>query len=336
MEQKYDMTAFIKEGIASGLEYLMEEATVITPSETEIMSGLGGSIKSTTAEERQADVDACLKEYDTPKWRQIPLDELDIYLSNTNGRKPKVIVDAGSGPGITSEVLIQKLSPTQLILVDTSPEMLAAAKTRLGGYSCEVQYINGDVKQIDECVNGVLKGAADLVFMHSVMHYISPLAYEGMFSRIRNLLSSNGAFVFDVPFQSDGTVEAMVLQAFAVVLHERYNIPELEQIIAAPIRGTWYQDFAKSKLDSAGFASESYDFRVKPDDERVRAYAEESIERLASALSEMLEVKRKGPNMIKDIDELLTGKTQIVSEVCQRLSKLYYGLVTLYIARPLT
>ena len=256
-----------------------------------------------------------LKRHYTPAWKGSTATLLSLY----NGqRPPKVVVDAGSGPGVSAESIVQELSPRKLMLVDIVGEALNIAQRRLessaNGYKTTVEFRQGNVESIDEAV----QWPVDLIVMRSVVSYVHPTNYEQMFRRMRKVLRRGGLLIFDVPleesplFLTRGDAAAVAL---AVAFGRTYNIPTLESL-GVLTRRTKVGEVS-SALGRVGF-SDIYSKRFVDE-------ADANDVRIAAALTfkNFLELLKDGPvsdAVRRDYGMIKKDSTQIVEAASQILS----------------
>ncbi len=85
-------------------------------------------------------------------------------LSGLAGEPPRFAVDLGCGPGSTTALIAERLTPPRLIAIDTSPAFVARAAARLGG---RATVLEGDVEALPEVVHG-----ADLIFARFLLTHL--------------------------------------------------------------------------------------------------------------------------------------------------------------------
>lgn len=103
-------------------------------------------------------------------------------LPEVAGRR---VLDAGCGPGVYSEILLEK--GAQVVAVDVSPRMVALAQKRIGDRALVFQ------ADIVQPIPGLFEGSFDLVISPLVLNYIDDLA--PVYQQFYFLLKSGGHLV---------------------------------------------------------------------------------------------------------------------------------------------
>lgn len=100
-------------------------------------------------------------------------------------RGDETVVDAGCGSGRVTEALLARLPDGHVIGVDGSPEMIAAARTRLGSAA---ELLVQDLERLD------LGGRrVDALLSTATFHWIAD--HERLFARLRAVLRDGGQLV---------------------------------------------------------------------------------------------------------------------------------------------
>lgn len=94
------------------------------------------------------------------------------------------VLDLGCGDGDLSQRLVERKA--MVAGVDSSPEMIAAAKAR--GIDAHVR----DARDVDELAANANQGAFDLVFTNATLHWIS--AKDQVVASVRRILKPGGVF----------------------------------------------------------------------------------------------------------------------------------------------
>ena len=99
------------------------------------------------------------------------------------------LVDVGCGTGLATEFMLRTpLGPRirELLMVDTSNEMLSRCKVRSNSWPTKAQFIHGQIDAVADC-------SADLLVTSSVLHHLTDLV--GFCSHVRRVLRPNGVFI---------------------------------------------------------------------------------------------------------------------------------------------
>jgi len=296
-----------------------------------------------TSEERMAHVDDYLRERDNQNWRDL----IQRLLSYSDGVNIDEVVDAGSGPGLSAEGILDRFNPDRIILVDATPEMLDVAKQRFESrqepYNCEIEYINGQV----EGLHTLITEPVDLVVMHWVIPYTKWRKQKQMLKGIREkTLRDGGMLLFDVPYEDSRVpnIETAIVQALAVHIGTEYGIPKLYRLGVDPIPTSSLTENVEEALSKAGFRN-----RLKKMD--VMSHSDDSFNRdphfypeVSSFVSDFFDDlkdprhRRLIPPPVfvpyEDYRRLKGNMHNIVSAICETLSsqKVYRFSTVVYVA----
>ncbi len=102
---------------------------------------------------------------------------------------PKVIVDAGSGPGGAARQLAKRYKGAQVLQLDLSMEMLNQSRSQDSRFFSKQQYICGDAESLP-----LVKNSAELVFSSLMLQWCNDL--DAAFTQIKNTLKRQGLFLF--------------------------------------------------------------------------------------------------------------------------------------------
>ncbi|MCH5257243.1 MAG: class I SAM-dependent methyltransferase [Lachnospiraceae bacterium] len=131
-------------------------------------------------------------EYDNNRKKFIPCFN-DFYQSTTefiasNIENPKRILDLGAGTGLLSYFWFRHFPTSEYVLVDIADEMLNVARKRFSG-------INNVYYSILDYSNELPKESFDVVASALSIHHLENNDKSDLFSRIYDILPSNGLFV---------------------------------------------------------------------------------------------------------------------------------------------
>lgn len=131
-------------------------------------------------------------EYDKNRRKFIPCFD-DFYIGTTNLithniATPKMVLDLGAGTGLLSQFWIQHYPITKFVLVDIADEMLEIARKRFSG-------IDNVTYQVLNYTNELPNGKFDVVVSALSVHHLEDENKQDLFTRIFDLLPSDGLFV---------------------------------------------------------------------------------------------------------------------------------------------
>jgi trans-aconitate 2-methyltransferase len=113
-------------------------------------------------------------------------------------RKPRRVVDLGCGPGNSTELLVDRFPQSEVIGLDSSPDMLRKARERLP--SCK--FVQGDI------ASWTPEPSTDLVFSNAVLQWLPE--HRPVLRRLVEALPAGGVLAVQMP---DNTREpALVFQ----------------------------------------------------------------------------------------------------------------------------
>jgi trans-aconitate 2-methyltransferase len=112
--------------------------------------------------------------------------------------RPKRVVDLGCGPGNSTELLVERYPQSEIVGLDSSPDMLAKARERLP--SCK--FVQDDIATWEP------EPGTDLLFGNAVMQWLP--SHTGVLRRLLEALPQGGVLAVQMP---DNTREpALVFQ----------------------------------------------------------------------------------------------------------------------------
>jgi ubiquinone/menaquinone biosynthesis C-methylase UbiE len=118
---------------------------------------------------------------------EVALNDLARLLP-ASARKPRRILDAGSGPGISLPLLDRHFHPEFLLAVDIDPKEVARSSHRAKECLCRVEVRAGDATQLDLADESV-----DLILCHQLLHHL--VRQEEALREFHRVLAPGGALL---------------------------------------------------------------------------------------------------------------------------------------------
>jgi trans-aconitate 2-methyltransferase len=101
-------------------------------------------------------------------------------------------IDIGCGPGNSTELLARRFPQARITGIDTSPDMIAAARARLPALRFDVTDIHAWAHEAGEGAD-----AADLIFANAVLQWVP--GHAGLFPALAAKLAPGGCLALQVP-----------------------------------------------------------------------------------------------------------------------------------------
>ncbi len=197
---------------------------------------------------------ACSGQFEKAWRKQRTADVLGL----AKNQNPAVVIDAGCGTGVSSGMILAKLKPARMVLIEQIPQALELAKKHMAGANapaaCSIEYRNGSVEDLQR-IPGLPK--ADLVFMRSVLRYVRLGDYGKVFSGANTVLKPGGELIFDLPLKLHGewlSEEDSPYSLVAEVMHEAFDIPALTESVKNASNPATVAGYVDKELKSAGFS----------------------------------------------------------------------------------
>ncbi|MDP2800272.1 MAG: trans-aconitate 2-methyltransferase [Phreatobacter sp.] len=108
-------------------------------------------------------------------------------------RDPRRVVDLGCGPGNTTELLLQTFPKAEIIGIDSSPDMITNARTRLSGISFAVADLT--TWRPDPAA------PVDIVYTNAVLQWVA--GHETLLPHLLGLLPAGGSLAVQMPDNLD-------------------------------------------------------------------------------------------------------------------------------------
>jgi len=136
---------------------------------------------------------------------------------------PRRVVDIGCGPGNSTEILRARWPKAELFGLDSSPDMLAAARKRLPG----VAFIEADVSAWEPMAD------VDVFFSNATLQWVR--GHQAVMRRLMAALPEGGALAVQVPDnQGEPTHVLMRDVAAAGPWKEKFRDPIARQVMDPP------------------------------------------------------------------------------------------------------
>jgi trans-aconitate 2-methyltransferase len=172
-----------------------------------------------------------------------PMEALGLaVLARLDLRGDETVLDAGCGSGRITQALIERVPDGQVLAVDASASMVAAARERLPGV--DVRQL--DLLELDLAALG-RRQALDAILSTATFHWI--LDHERLFARLRGVLRPGGRLVAQCG--GAGNIDVLRGHAQAVLAREPYAAA------FAGFRAPWNYATAqdtRARLLGAGFS----------------------------------------------------------------------------------
>jgi trans-aconitate 2-methyltransferase len=207
---------------------------------------------------------------------------------------PRRVVDIGCGPGNSTELLIARFPAAEVLGLDSSPEMLAAARKRLP----RTALIEADV------ASWTPSPPADLLFSNAAFHWVA--GHAAVLRRLMGTLPAGGALALQVPD----------------------NLAEPSHILMREVAasGPWREKFAEPVAREEILAAPGYYDLLRPLAGRIDIWRTEYNHPLADAAAIVEWVR--GTGLRPYLDRLAPTESEAyVAEYRSRLAEAYPPLV---------
>jgi trans-aconitate 2-methyltransferase len=133
------------------------------------------------------------------------------------------VFDLGCGPGNSTELLVARFPGAEIVGVDTSPDMLAAARKRLPAQT----FVAGDV------ASWMPDAPADLIFSNALFQWVPD--HIAVLARVMGALKSGGVLAIQVPDSLDESSHVLMRDmAQSGPWAARFRNPIEREAIGAP------------------------------------------------------------------------------------------------------
>lgn len=146
-------------------------------------------------------------------------------LSRVSQDAPRRILDLGCGPGNSTELLFHRYPESEILGVDSSPDMLSKARERLP----QAAFQEADI------ASWIPEQAYDLVFANAVLQWLP--GHRSLFPRLLSWLQPGGVLAVQMPDNLDEPSHALMRQTaregawrdkFTAIEETREAIPAME------------------------------------------------------------------------------------------------------------
>ena len=108
-------------------------------------------------------------------------------LAQVSDIKPKTVFDLGSGPGNSTQLLVEAFPDAKVVGIDDSPNMLEVARARVSG----ARFLKEDIERWRP------GEPADLIFANATLHFA--LDHYGLIKRLAGCLAKGGCLAAQMP-----------------------------------------------------------------------------------------------------------------------------------------
>ena len=118
---------------------------------------------------------------------EVALTEL-AHLLPEAARRPRRILDAGSGPGVSLPILDRLFQPEAILAVDIDPLEVARSQSQAARCGCRVDVERGDVARLN-----LPDGSYDMILCHQTLHHV--VRQEVVLRELHRVLAPGGALL---------------------------------------------------------------------------------------------------------------------------------------------
>jgi len=184
--------------------------------------------------------------------------EVIAAILAASGPEPRLLVDLGTGTGFLLDKLLRRFPACRAVAIDGSEQMMASAKTRLGGLAQRVEFVTADFRQPEAF--GVSAGSADAVVSAYALHHLNLEEKARVAGHCRTLLKADGWFLnADLVAAEDGFLERLTQDMRVAGIVERAQGRDPRFRSAADTR-RFIDDLERNECDQP--QKESDDLRI--------------------------------------------------------------------------
>ena len=141
-------------------------------------------------------------------------------------------IDIGCGPGNSTELILQRFPQARITGIDTSPNMIAAARSRLPALRFEVADIHTWAHEAGEKAE-----AADLIFANAVLQWVP--GHAGLFPALAAKLAPGGCLAVQVPDNLEEPAQTL-MREIAAEGPWRRKLADADRARVPIERAAWY------------------------------------------------------------------------------------------------
>jgi len=123
-------------------------------------------------------------------------------LARVPGGARRAIVDLGCGPGNSTQLIAERYPESEIVGLDSSPDMLASARARLP----RLKFTQGDLADWRG-------GPADLIFANAVLHWVPD--HIAVMARLARELAPRGCLAVQMPDNEDEPTHVLMREIAA-------------------------------------------------------------------------------------------------------------------------
>lgn len=127
-----------------------------------------------------------------------------LRLLVEDGRKPKVVVDLGGGPGRLIERVLETFPSARGVVMDQSSAFLAIAERRLARFGERATFIE---KRLQDDWRSSLPEPPDALVSMSAIHHLEPAEKQELYRKCFDALAADGRFLNGDEFRPESDAE---------------------------------------------------------------------------------------------------------------------------------
>lgn len=125
----------------------------------------------------------------------------------------RAVMDLGCGPGNSTEVLAARFPEAAVSGIDSSPDMIAAARRRLPGAQFSIVGIEEWLSRAGAKDSGPCDGPFDVILANAVLHWVPD--HATLLPKLISRLTAGGALAIQMPDNLDGPAHRLMREVAA-------------------------------------------------------------------------------------------------------------------------